>query len=100
MNRKRLHILVGIMMRWIIFIFCRPLKPADISTLEIKWVLALIQYLIPFGVSEHFYTQTGLFYRVPDSGCAGRSAVRLAVQTLVGRADVCGDGRHYHSPLR
>lgn len=32
---------------WIIFIFCRSLKPAEISDLESQWVLGLLRELFP-----------------------------------------------------
>lgn len=36
---------------WAVFIFCRSLQPADMSTLESKWFLDLLQRLFPLELS-------------------------------------------------
>lgn len=53
MNKNRFLICLCVMFLWIIFIFCRSLQPADVSTVESRWVLDLLQRLIPFELSLH-----------------------------------------------
>ena len=59
---KNVRYLISIfLILWILFIFCRSLQPADTSTLESKWVLALLQHLVPFELTEHFIRKLAHF---------------------------------------
>ncbi len=48
---KHKYAAAAALLLWIIFIFCRSLKPAEISSLESQWVLELLQRLCPFDLS-------------------------------------------------
>lgn len=60
MNKKALLLLI-VTLAWICFIFCRSLKPEDASAWESRWVLELIQRLIPFELSEHLIRKLAHF---------------------------------------
>ncbi len=53
MKHRRFIICLCAVLLWVAFIFCRSLKPADVSTVESKWVLTLLQRLVPFELSLH-----------------------------------------------
>lgn len=61
MNNKQSLICIGAVLLWIIFIFCRSLQPANRSTLESQWVLALLQRLASFELTEHFVRKLAHF---------------------------------------
>jgi len=61
MNRKSFAVYLIMILLWIFFIFCRSLKPANSSTLESKWVLALLQRLVPFDLTEHMVRKLAHF---------------------------------------
>ena len=61
MNRKNFLICLIAILLWILFIFLRSLQPANRSTLESKWVLALLQRLVPFELTEHFIRKLAHF---------------------------------------
>ena len=61
MNNKQFHICLGAVLLWIVFIFCRSLQPADVSSSESGWVLALLQRIVPFELTEHFVRKLGHF---------------------------------------
>ena len=61
MSKNRFLICLAAVLLWIAFIFCRSLQPADMSTLESKWVLALLRRLIPFKLTEHFIRKLAHF---------------------------------------
>ena len=60
-NKKQSLICLGALLLWITFIFCRSLQPADISSSESSRVLALLQRLVPFGLTEHFIRKLAHF---------------------------------------
>lgn len=61
MKQKHFWICLAVLLLWIIFIFCRSLKPADVSTSESQWVLDLIQRLCPFELSMYFIRKLAHF---------------------------------------
>ena len=61
MNKKHLLISFTLLLLWILFIFLHSLQPANRSTLESKWVLALLQRLVPFELTEHFIRKLAHF---------------------------------------
>lgn len=61
MSKKQFLICLGAVLLWITFIFCRSLQPADISSSESSWVLALLQRLVPFNLTEHFIRKLAHF---------------------------------------
>ena len=61
MNKKQFQICLGAVLLWIIFIFCRSLQPADVSSSESTGVLTLLQRFVPFGLTEHFIRKLGHF---------------------------------------
>ena len=61
MSKNQFLICSAAVLLWIVFIFCRSLQPLDTSTLESKWVLALLQRLVPFELTEHFVRKLAHF---------------------------------------
>ena len=61
MKEKRFWICLALLLAWIIFIFCRSLKPADVSTSESQRVLDLLQRLCPFELSMHLVRKLAHF---------------------------------------
>lgn len=61
MNRRQFIVCRTAVLLWILFIFCRSLQPADISGVESKWVLALLQRVVPFELTEHFVRKLAHF---------------------------------------
>lgn len=61
MDKKQFLICLCAILLWVFFIFCRSMQPADISILESKWVLALLQRLAPFGLTERFVRKLAHF---------------------------------------
>ena len=51
MNRRRVMICLTGLFLWIAFIFCRSLQPADASTAESRWMLELLQQILPVELS-------------------------------------------------
>ena len=49
------------MLIWIFVIFLHSLQPSDISGSKSKWVLALLQRLVPFELTEHFIRKLAHF---------------------------------------
>ena len=50
---KRKYIFAAALLAWIAFIFCRSLKPAEISETESRGGLELLERLLPVGLSMH-----------------------------------------------
>ena len=61
MSRRQFLICLGAVLLWITFIFSRSLQPADISSLESQWILALFRRIMPFELTEHFIRKLGHF---------------------------------------
>lgn len=61
MNKNRFLICLAAVLLWITFIFCRSFQPADASVLESKWVLALLQRLVPLEFTVHFIRKLAHF---------------------------------------
>ena len=61
MSRRQFLICLGAVLLWITFIFSRSLQPADISSLESQWILALFRRIMPFEPTEHFIRKLGHF---------------------------------------
>lgn len=67
---------------WIVFIFCRSLQPVDKSSVESRWVLDLLNRLLPFGLTEHFVRKAAHFTEFAILGILSRALMGQRRQEL------------------
>lgn len=100
MNKNQFLISSGAVLLWIVFIFCRSLQPVDASILESKWVLSLLQRLVPFELTEHFvrklahfteFAVLGALAGALFGGCCRRLWIGLLFAAMTGVATALCD---------
>ena len=60
MEKRRLYISLALI-AWIAFIFNRSLQPGDVSGSESGRMLAMLQYFVPFGLTDHIVRKLAHF---------------------------------------
>ena len=99
MKEKRFWICLALLLAWIIFIFCRSLKPADVSTSESQRVLDLLQRLCPFKLSMHLVRKLAHFTEFAVLGLLAGMLFGGAVPAFAGWPAVLSDDRGSYGPV-